>query len=606
MNPSACAVIVVAKARKNPQEGLSFSEEKESSAKTIYYETWIILELVRAPMAVGPMTGPGGSEPAPIRVGSWGFYPELNRLRDDNSVVQLEPKAALVLTCLVEHAGKLVTRQYLLDTAWPDVVVSDDALTQVIIKLRKALGDSSRKPRYIQTIPKRGYCLLADVQTDTDSTTPSVEQSTGDLARRRSRNPMLIAVAVLATAFLGYLAIEDSPPIDSETSLTIEAQRAEGATLTVMPFLAITGKEREERFARGVYADLVTNLGGLSGLTVISPSLSDDAPVTSRYQVHGDVQQVGEQIGVHVRLIETATRQQLWSRLYERELKDIFQVQHSISHDVVQQLALEISTADLRRMADRYTPNLTAYEDFLRGQAQLLRREREANTAARHWYQLAIEHDPNFARAYAGLALSYAAEFRNHWAQDGATALKKAGEMAQTGAQIDPNIAEVYWVLGYVAAQNREHDEALSHLQQALDVDRSYADAYALMGGVNTYRGQPALSIDQLREALRLNPSAGFLYYLLLGRAYYFMGAYEQAMINLRESLARNPTNLETHVYLLVTAAAQGDDETADWEVDEIQMIEPGFRADVWLETYPMTDGIQIKMLLDALARVET
>lgn len=606
MNPSACAVIVVVKTRKNPQEELSFSEEKESSGKTNHYAAQIILELGCVRMAVGPMTGSGGNEPASIRVGSWGFYPELNRLRDDNSVIQLEPKAALVLTCLVEHAGKLVTRQHLLDAAWPDVVVSDDALTQVIIKLRKALGDSPRDPRYIQTIPKRGYCLLADVQTDDDSTMPSAEQSTADLARRRRRNPVLIAVAVLAAALLGYLAIKDSPPIDSKTKPAIEAPRTEGATLTVMPFLPITGKEREERFARGIYADLVTDLGGLSGLTVISPSLSDTALVTSRYQVHGDMQQVGEQIRVHMRLIETATRQQLWSRLYERKLKDIFHVQRSISHDVVQQLALEISTADLRRLADRYTPNLTAYEDFLRGQAQLLRREREANTAARQWYQLAIEHDPNFARAYAGLALSYAAEFRNHWAQDGAMALRKAGEMAQTGAQIDPNIAEVYWVLGYVAAQHRQHDKALSHLRQALDVDRSYADAYALMGGINTYRGQPALSIGQLRKALRLNPSAGFLYYLLLGRAYYFTGAYEQAMINLRESLARNPTNLETHVYLLATAAAQGEDETADWEADEIQVIEPGFRADVWLETYPMTDGIQIQMLLAALARVET
>lgn len=555
-------------------------------------------------MAVGPMNELGVSDQASIRVGSWWFYPELNRLRDGNSVIQLEPKAALVLMYLVEHAGKLVTRQDLLQAAWPDVVVSDDALTQVIIKLRKALGDSSRDPRFIQTIPKRGYCLLADVQTDTDSATSSAGETMAELTQGR-RNPMLIAAVVLVVALLGYLAVEESPQIDPGTSLPIEAPVGEAATLTVMPFMTITGNEREERFARGIYADLVTVLGGLSGLTVISPSLSDAVPVTSRYQVQGDVQQVGERIGVHVRLIETATRQQLWSRRFERELKGIFQVQSSISHDVVQQLALEMSAADLRRLADRYTPNLKAYEDFLRGQAQLLRREREANAAARRWYQLAIEHDPNFARAYAGLALSYAAEFRNHWAQDGEVALRKAGEMAQTGAAIDPDIAEVYWVLGYVAAQRRQHEKALSHLQQALDIDRSYADAYALMGGINTYRGQPELSIGQLREALRLNPSAGFLYYLLLGRAYFFMGSHEQAMINLRESLARNPTNLETHVYLLATAAAQGDDTAADWEADEIQVIDPGFRASIWLETYPMTDDKQVKMLADALDRVE-
>jgi tetratricopeptide (TPR) repeat protein len=351
-------------------------------------------------------------------------------------------------------------------------------------------------------------------------------------------------------------------------------------------------------------ADLKTDLSSLPDLTIISPSLSNAVPVSARYQVYGNVQQVGELIGVHIRLVETVSQRQLWSRRYERALDDIFQVQRSISHDVVQQLALEVSTADLERLASRYTPNLQAYEDFLHGQAELLLREREANTKARRWYRQAIERDPNFARAYAGLALSYAADYRNHWTEDGEKALWQAQEMAQTGAQIDPDIPEVYWVLGYVSAQYRQHELALAHLQRALGVDYSYADAYALMGGINTYLGRPELSIDHLRNALRLNQNAGYLYYLLLGRAYYFMGRYEQALINLRESLARNPTNLETHIYLLATAVAQQDADTADWEIEEIRMIEPRFKGNAWLVTYPMTDEGQRKVLGDVLTRV--
>jgi tetratricopeptide (TPR) repeat protein len=177
--------------------------------------------------------------------------------------------------------------------------------------------------------------------------------------------------------------------------------------------------------------------------------------------------------------------------------------------------------------------------------------------------------------------------------------------MAQTGVQIDPGIAEVHWVLGYVAAQNRRHEKALVHLQQALDVDHSYADAYALMGGINTYIGRPELSISLLRNAMRLNQDAGYLYYLLLGRAYYFAQMPEQAMINLRESIARNPTNLETHIYLLAAAASGGDDDTVDWEAEEIRVIEPGFSAGEWLETYPMTDRAQIEVLSGVLAGIE-
>jgi DNA-binding winged helix-turn-helix (wHTH) protein/TolB-like protein/Tfp pilus assembly protein PilF len=547
-----------------------------------------------------------GDRKAPIRIGSWWFQPELNRLRDANSVIHLEPKAALVLKRLVERAGEPVTRQELLDTVWQDVVVSDDALTQVIIKLRKALGDSSRDPRYIQTIPKRGYCLLADVQTGSGSADAHTEQPKRGLPETNPYLvPGIVALAILlAAVVLGYLLVNDPSPATSELELA-EVTAPKGATLTVMPFVAISENERERRFARGMRADLITDLSGLPDLTIISPSISNAVPVASRYQVYGNVQQVGELIGVHIRLVETASQRQLWSQRYEQALDDIFQVQRSISHDVVDQLALEVSTANLVRLASRYTPNLLAYEDFLNGQAELLLREREANTMARSWYRQAIERDPNFARAYAGLALSYAADFRNHWTEDGEEALRQAQDMAQTGAQIDQDIAEVHWVLGYVAAQYRQHETAMAHLKRALEVDHSYADAYALMGGVNTYLGRPELSIGQLRNALHLNRNAGYLYYLLLGRAYYFMGRYEQALINLRESLSRNPTNLETHIYLLTTAVAQQDTDTADWEVEEIRMIEPSFKVNTWLETYPMTDEGQRKELAEILTRVE-
>ena len=548
-----------------------------------------------------------GDQDGAMHIGSWLFYPELNRVRDANSVVQLEPKAALALKLLAERAGKPVTRQELLDAVWANVVVSDDALTQVIIKLRKALGDDARNPRYIQTIPKRGYCLLAEVKAGSNAAHAPAKRPAIITSDKR-RNPARIVVAlvvILAVGVLGYLLVDDQPLPNVEADTADEAASPAAATLMVMPFEGVTGSERERRFARGMRADLVTDLGGLSDLVVISPSMDGIAPAASRYQVYGDVQQVGELIGVHVRLVESESARQLWSQRYERRLDDFFQVQRSISRDVVRQLALEVTAADLQRLADRYTPSLDAYEDFLRGQAELLIRGREANMAARHWYREALAHDPNFARAYAGLALSFAADYRNHWTQDGQGALRLAQEMAQTGAQIDPNISEVYWVLGYVAAQYRQHEKALLHLQRALEIDHSYADAYALMGGINTYIGRPELSIGQLRDAMRLNQDAGYLYYLLLGRAYYFTQKPEQAMINLSESLARNATNLETHIYMLAVAASRDDADTVEWEAEEIGVIAPEFSIDVWLETYPMTDRGQREMLGDAFDRVE-
>jgi len=138
-------------------------------------------------------------------------------------------------------------------------------------------------------------------------------------------------------------------------------------------------------------------------------------------------------------------------------------------------------------------------------------------------------------------------------------------------------------------------------LQRALRLNPSYADAYALMGGIRTYTGQPAEGVSLLRTALRLNPDAGSLYFLLLGRALYFLGDYEQARVNLEQALARNADNVEARVYLAVVLGQLGDRDGAAWQADEIRVVEPNFSANRWLATYPMTDKRQKERLAQAL-----
>jgi tetratricopeptide (TPR) repeat protein len=184
----------------------------------------------------------------------------------------------------------------------------------------------------------------------------------------------------------------------------------------------------------------------------------------------------------------------------------------------------------------------------------------------------------------------------------GGNALEKARGMARTALQIDPDIPEVYWVLAYVSAQQRQHEKAIGLLKKAISLDQSFADAYALMGGINTYMGQSAKTPALIRTAIRLNPDAGYLYFLLLGRAYFYLGDWEQAQINLNEALARNPANLEGHVYLAAVKEASGDHAGALWEADEILALQDDFNADSWLETYPMTDKGQARQLRAALA----
>ena len=159
-------------------------------------------------------------------------------------------------------------------------------------------------------------------------------------------------------------------------------------------------------------------------------------------------------------------------------------------------------------------------------------------------------------------------------------------------------------MIGYVLTQQRQYTGAETHLNRAIKISPEFADAYALLGGIATYREDPEDTIPLLREALRINPNAGYLYFLLLARAYYFLGDYEQAHINLSEAINRNPENLESHLYLAATLLNLDRADEAEWEAMEVLGLEPNFSLGVWSETYPMNQGGQLDRLLADLRLV--
>ena len=216
-------------------------------------------------------------------------------------------------------------------------------------------------------------------------------------------------------------------------------------------------------------------------------------------------------------------------------------------------------------------------------------------------FQRAIDLDAMFARAYSGLALTYAADFRNHWTPDGSAALEHAFQLARTANEINPDVPETYWALAYVHAQRREHPQALKYLEKSVSLYPSFSDGYALMASVKTFAGEPGAAIPLMRTAMRLNPTSGYLYFLVLGRAYFFVGDLEQARINLDEALKRNPEYLETHLYEAALKILASDRPAATWEADQIRALEPSFSARRWLDSYPMTDSAQKTRLLQAL-----
>lgn len=554
-----------------------------------------------------------------MRIGAWTVEPSLNRLSSSDAEVRLEPKAMEVLRVLAAQPGKVVTREALLVAVWPGLVVGDDSLTQVVIKLRKALGDAADQPTYIQTIPKRGYRLVAPVvRADAMPTLPAdprVEREPEPSSRRSRRSSTrwtaAIAAGLFASAAWWFVADDSSGPMSNSTEGTAVSGGAGTGqpTISVRNFEALGSDPRATLLAQGITADLTTDLTKVAGLSVIAWPPSDAAgrldsrSTPARYLVTGSVQHIAQRLRLHVRLIDQQTGEPLWSERFDRIPDDLFAMQEELVPRILGTLPAKVTAAELQRMARRHTRNLEAYEHFQRGQAALLVRQQQDNEIARDMFRRAIALDATFARAYAGLALTYAADYRNRWSADSSATLDRALAMARTAHQIDPDIRETDWVLAFVHLERRQHQEALQYLESVIRLHPSFADAYALMAGVKTYIGQPNEALPLLRTAMRLNPEAGHLYFLNLGRTYFALGDLEQARVNLDHALARNPVNLETLVYLAAVQAAAGEIAAAAWNVEEIRALHPGFSMRTWLETHPLTDATQQEQLVGALKK---
>jgi DNA-binding winged helix-turn-helix (wHTH) protein/TolB-like protein/cytochrome c-type biogenesis protein CcmH/NrfG len=531
-----------------------------------------------------------------LKIGDWSVDRATNEISRGSEQVHLEPKVVDLLLALAQRADQVVSREELLAEVWGGVV-TDDVLTQGVTKLRKALGDT-----YIQTIPKRGYRLTAPVTW--------LEAAPRAKPRHAVSVRWIAGVSALVAATVaGYWVSSRGAPAKVPADSIANARIDTSPKVIVYPFKEVESDPLQSRLARGITVRLITDLGHFPEVRVISMQDATDTRAAESgnesgrgdYAVKGEVQRSGDKIRLYVRLTNAASGESLWSERYDRPYSDLFSLQDDLTREVLDKLRIKVSDAELRRRARPYTRNLQAYEYFLRAQSGLLVRRKSENDAAREMYLKAIELDPTFARARAGLALTYAADRRNGWAPDGAAALAKALELARSAQQMDPDIPEVHFALAYVNMERGELSQALDDLRTALRLNPSFGDAYALMGGIETYRGRPQETIPLMRVATRLRPESGHLYFLILGRAYFFLGDTESASLYLGQALARNPESVESHLYLAATLVRAGHRDEAAWEAEQIRTLEPAFKVREWLRSYPMTDDGQRERLAQAL-----
>ena len=493
---------------------------------------------------------------------------ESGELRKSGMRQKLGGQPFEVLRLLLEHPQQIVTREELQQRIWPkDTFVDYDvALRKSITRLREVLGDSAESPRFIETVPRRGYRFVASVSEgrDADVITELPSSKSGwPRPRFRVRIVLGLGAAALLLALWGFLH-RKSVGRESVTNAPPEIH-----SLAVLPLQNLSNEPAQEYFSEGMTDALITDLAQISSLKVISRTSSIQYKQTKKSLpeiagelnvdgiVEGTVQRSGDRVRITAQLIHGPSDKHLWAASYERDMRDVFALQRDVAEDIVRHVQERLLRADSLLVAQPRRVDAKALEAYLQGNFHLNgygkgSGDEERRTAAQYFQQV-IDADPTFAAAYNGLANAHRgllwptrqdSEIAKQ-AAERAVALnpnfseahrtlgginfaawnwQRAEEEYRRAITLNPNNAYAHDDFGYFLDAMGRMDEGWRESQMAQELDPSYdhlSDALARRG-----QDDQAIKIEQLM--LRRNPDDGYEH-VLLYREYLRMGMYEDA-----------------------------------------------------------------------------
>lgn len=544
-------------------------------------------------------------------VGEWEVHPQANEIRQGPTMLKLEPKVMRVLCFLASRPGQAVTREELEAEAWPRMVVTYDALTNAIIKLRKALGDEARNPHYIETLSKSGYRLIADVRPG--KARPEDPSGEG-LAPRRPGYRLVLGVTLLvAAALAAWLALIPDEPTTTDAGVQATVQTPPG--IAVLPFDNLGAVPEQDYFADGITEDLITDLSKLAGLRVVARnsafayrgSQEDERRIARElgvnYVLKGSVQRSADRIRINVRLTDGTHGGNLWAERYDRTLADLFALQDEIAAAILSALEVEIAPTDRARLGRDHVASIEAYDAFLRGLDHYSRRSPDDTHQAIEYYRRAIALDPGFARAYSGLALVYTRDAIEGWSLTAGDALARAADLTRQAQNLDPSVPEIYFARGLIELYRRDFAAGIRNAEHAIEIKPNYADAHALLAWILHFAGRPDEGLASIARAVRLNPRVPAIYRYVRGALHYEKRDLEQALEDFESAAEISPGFQLVRIWLAAAYAAVGRLDDADWQVQEILQLDPGFTVSRVDRAFPIRDPLYRERLLADLRR---
>jgi TolB-like protein/DNA-binding winged helix-turn-helix (wHTH) protein len=449
------------------------------------------------------------------------------RLTRSGRVLKLERIPMEILLLLVQQRGELVTREQIVERVWgKDIYLdTDNSINGAIRKVRQVLKDDPEQARFIQTISGKGYRFIApitdpgaepQVSTPTPAAEPTAVQDSGGWRRRRRRLWIVVASAVVfligATAYFRWTSSEAKLP------------RTHGRTmLAVLPFENLTGDAHQEYFSDGMTEEMITRLGSLDPdhLGIIARTsvmhykhsqeqlrqIANELGV--QYVLEGSVMRDTDKVRITAQLIQMKDQTHIWARQYDRQLKDLLTVQNEIAQEISDEI--QTSLGDRKSNAPAAQPALSpqeyeAYNLYLEGQYFWNKRTVSGFQQAINYFQQATAKDPNYARAYAGLADTYAL-MAGYTGTQASEFVPKARAAALRALQLDDRLPEAHAALALIV-QNHDYDwqTAEREFKRAIALNPNYATAHQWYAEHLAWRGRFDEALQESERARELDP----------------------------------------------------------------------------------------------------
>lgn len=464
---------------------------------------------------------PSADKEGALQIGEWIVNPSLDSISKGTEMQKLEPRTMRLLLCLADSPGEVVSVDRLLNEVWTGVIVGPASVYQAVSQLRKLLGDVDPEPTYIATVPRKGYRLIARVKRldPPSAITSSIGlASSADAppaaaapvpAPRRSKLPLILgAAAIIVLMVVGTVIWKRSSTANMAASAN---------SIVVLPFIDMTADKSDQSFCDGLTEELSSWLAQIPTLLVVARTSAfafrgqgEDVrkigkALDTSHILEGSIRRSGDRMRITVQLSDARTGYHLWSENFDRSLDDTIKIQEDVSRLVASTLQVRLTADSERQFALRRMADPRAYQLYLLGRhyAQLLTpesTEREIDL-----YQQVLTTEPNFAPAYTQLA--YARLNQGYFKSLPITDVSAQVEpLIATALRLDSQLSAAYAVRGALRSLQNRTKEALDDLRRAISLNPSEMPAFAQIGRIHLFYGQPRDALDSYDHAAALDP----------------------------------------------------------------------------------------------------